>query len=125
MKWDAWLFSARQAWQRPLFKWTTVAIALLFFLSSGFFSWKILSQRSRGDTLVLHYNIYLGIDQLGSWKWIVLLPAVWFIVTLIDLVMAYGFYHRDVHFAASLLCLACVWGLPWATALFYLTLVNV
>ncbi|MDO8618225.1 MAG: hypothetical protein Q7N87_05070 [Candidatus Uhrbacteria bacterium] len=121
---DAWLFSAKQAWQHLFFRWVAIASLLLVMVGSTYFLWKVVPMRKHHPAFVSHYNVYLGIDQVGSWTWAWILPGVWFLITLLDLVIAYGIYRTDFYLAASLLIVACAWGLPWMGALFYLTLVN-
>ena len=116
--------SASHAWQRPLVRWATVVIAIMVAAGLAFFLWRIIPQRGKGDTLVLHYNLYMGIDQLGSWHWLMLLPALWVVCVLIDLLLAYVFYQRDQQLALGLIALAFGWTLPWLILLYCLTLVN-
>ncbi len=121
---DAWLFSTKQAWQHPLFRWVAIATLLFVVCGSTYFLWKVLPTRKQSQNMVSHYNVYIGIDQVDSWTWAWILPGVWFTVTFIDLVLAYGMYRTDFYLAASLLILACAWSLPWMGTLFYLTRVN-
>lgn len=125
MRASAWMFSARLAWQRPYFRWMSLTTLLLVAAGSAFFLWKVLPTRTHAGTVVLHYNIYVGIDEVRAWTWAFLLPSVWLLLTLIDLAVAYGSYRSDKHFAMSLMTFAFFWCLPWAGALFYLTLSNV
>ena len=121
---EAWLFSAKQAWHRPLLRWMTVVTLAMVVLGSSWFLWRVIPHRQSG-TLVLHYNVYLGVDEVRAWEWILLLPGIWFIVSLVDVLCGYGFYHRDPQLAGSLIGLAFFWSVPWMIALYYLTLVNV
>jgi len=124
MPFEAWSTSASHAWQRPLVRWATVAIAIMVAAGLVFFLWRVIPQRGKGDTLVLHYNLYMGIDQLGSWLWLLLLPALWVGFLLVDLLLAYGFYQRDQQLALGLVAVALGWNLPWLILLYCLTLVN-
>ncbi len=103
---------------------TIAALAILTIVVTIFLV-KVLPRRGAGGTLVLHYNVYLGIDEVHDWYWIFLLPGVWLILTLADLFLAYGFYRKDKHLALSLILLAFFWGFPWTATLFYLSLANV
>lgn len=121
---EAWLFSARLAWRRSFFKWFFMLTLLMVIFGSAIFLWKLLSVRAESGTFVLHYNIYLGIDEVRSWPWVFLLPSVWLALTMIDLAVAFGTYRYDPHFAISLLTFAFFWCLPWLVALYYLILTN-
>ena len=125
MRASAWMFSARLAWQRPYFRWMSLATVFMVVAGTLFFLGKILPMRTHTGTLVLHYNIYLGIDEVRSWMWALLLPSVWLLLTLLDLSVAFGSYRTDKQFAMSLIAFAFFWCLPWIGALFYLTLSNV
>ena len=121
----AYFFSAKQAWQRPFFRWGAILALACVFAGSGYFLWKVWPAHRQSGTIVTHYNIYLGIDQVSPWSWAWLLPGVWLAVTLADVALAYAMYRTDAYLAASLIVLACVWSLPWMGTLYHLTLINV
>jgi hypothetical protein len=72
----------------------------------------------------MHYNIYVGIDDVRGWEWVVALPMVWLVLTLLDITFAFGTYRSDQVLASTLVGLALFWSLPWAIFLFYLTVIN-
>jgi len=122
---EGWLYSARRAWQRPLLKWTTVATGLLVVASTLFFLWNMILARQQNGTVILHYNIYLGIDEVRPWWWLFFLPAIWIVLTVVDLFLAYGSYQHDPQFAGSLVFLAFLFSLPCMGAFYYLVRMNV
>lgn len=122
---SAWWFSAKLAWSRTWLKWTASAALLIALLGSFAFLWSVGPTAQRAGTVILHYNIYLGIDEIRPWPWIFLLPAAWVSITALDLAFAFGLYRVDPHFSSSLVVLALAWALPWLGALFYLSLINV
>lgn len=125
MTFSAWLFSAKLAWGKPWMRWPSfVALALPLFLGLWFLL-QVLPVAKASGSLVYHYNIYLGIDDVRTWWWAFILPLTWLVFTLADLVVAYGVYRTDTHLSAALVSFAVAWGLPWAGALFYLYLFNV
>jgi len=106
-------------------RWTSLAaLALPIFVGAAFLLQVLPAAQSRGS-LVYHYNIYLGIDDVRAWWWAIALPAVWLLLTLADLGVAYGMYRTDSYLSGALVSFAVAWGLPWAGALFYLSLFNV
>lgn len=125
MNLDAWIFSAKQAWKHPVLRAATVAALAISFAGSAFFLWKTLPARHGSGTLILHYNVYFGVDEIRSWEWVFLLPAAWIILTVADVVIAYGFHHTDPHFSAALILLSCAWSIPWIITLYSLTRINV
>lgn len=105
-------------------RWLSIlALALPIFVGALFLFQTLPAAQNRGS-LVYHYNIYLGIDDVRSWYWALLLPFTWFVLTLVDVAVAYGIYRTDAHLSAALVSFGLAWGLPWAGALFYLSLTN-
>lgn len=124
MTFSAWLFSAKLAWGKPWMRWFSIlALALPLLVGTAFIFQVAPATQARGN-LVYHYNIYLGIDDVRAWWWAIVLPSVWLGLTLADLVVAYGVYRTDAYASAALVSFAFAWGLPWAGALFYLSLFN-
>lgn len=122
---NAWLFSAKLAWSHKIFRWASLLAVASALVMSGFFLWHVFPSARTSGTFVLHYNIYLGIDEVRSWIWVFLPPLMWIGITLLDIGLALGIYRADAFFAWSLLALAAAWALPWSVALFYLTSMNV
>ncbi len=125
MTFSAWLFSAKLAWGKPWLRWSSI-VALFAPISFGtLFLVKVMASVQSQGNIVYHYNIYLGIDDVRVWWWVILLPLMWFFLSLIDVVIAYGMYRIDSYFSAALVTFAIAWSFPWAGVLFYLYLFNV
>lgn len=124
MVFDSWLFSAKRAWQNPVLKWIALATALIVTVTTGFYLWKMLAHARADGTVVLHYNIYLGIDDVVAWPWAFFWPGIWLMLTALDILLAFGWYRTDPHLSSSLFVFAGAWTIPWAIALYYLTLAN-
>jgi hypothetical protein len=88
---QAWLFSAKRAWQEPYVKVLTCLVFSLMLGGVSYFLWKMLPRVGVVPSFVLHTNLYLGIDNVGSWRWLFLLPTVWVSVTVLDLLLAISF----------------------------------
>lgn len=88
------------------------------------FLWRMIPLRSQQESIIVHYNIYLGIDEVRPTYWIFLIPLFWWCLTLLDIILACGLYRTDKHLATSLIYLGCAWSIPWLVSLYYLTLVN-
>lgn len=125
MTFSAWLFSAKLAWGKPWLRWTSVFVLLFPIAIGGLFLLKVMPSVQSQGSIVYHYNIYLGIDDVRTWWWAILLPFMWFLLALIDVVIAYGMYRVDAHFSFALVSFTIAWSLPWAGVLFYLYLFNV
>ncbi len=75
---------------------------LLFFFSLGvnLFIWFFLysefySLRGTGENFPLHYNIYFGIDFIGSWYQIFIMPLVGTFFIFINFILADAIYLKD------------------------------
>lgn len=119
------MFSAKLAWQRPVFRFTSVIPFVVCLAASIVFLLTLIPSHVRGGMLVMHYNVYLGIDEVHPWPYIIILPSVWLMMTIADLFIAYGIFRKDPQLAWSLNVLAILFALPWCFALFYLTRMNV
>ena len=72
----------------------TSFLVLLFFI------------RPRETPIVLHYNVYFGVDVLGAWWQTYLLPLLSLLFYIIHTLLALHFYSRSDRIASYLLLLA-------------------
>ncbi len=106
-------------------KGVTVLVVVFMMLGISWFIARIVPLRYAGNgQLVLHYNVYVGIDALGSWGWLLVAPLVWFVMVALDLLWAFGVYREDLYQAWTFLLLAPLWSLPWIVALWHLVRIN-
>lgn len=56
--------------------------------------------------LVLHYNVYLGVDIIGDWWQMYFLPAIADIFFIANTILAYIFYQKKERLAAYIFLLA-------------------
>ncbi len=124
MTFEAWTLSARLAWTRPWIRMVSIVIVLVTLSMCTYFLMRVLPASQKLGSVILHYNLYRGIDEVRTWPWAFLLPIAWISVTFADLAIALGVYRADAHVSWSLLALAVLWSVPWCVALFYLTLIN-
>ena len=122
---SAWLFSAKRLWQSRPLRWAIVFTGALLSTGTAFFFVRMIPLSSPGESVIVHYNIYLGIDEVRPRFWVFLLPLFWWSLTLFDIILACGRYRLDPHWAGSLVYLGLAWSIPWFITLYYLTLVNV
>ncbi len=120
----AWAFSATRAWQRPFFRWSSIATVSYSLVASGYFLYQVLTHMRDGGNVILHYSVYLGVDDIRPWYWAFLWPALWIIGVMIDFVIAFGVYRVDPLCANALAVLAVAWSVPWSIALYHLSLIN-
>lgn len=125
MKLDAWVFSMKQAWQQPFLRIGGIIILGLFLLGTAFFVWRSIDERAHGAPMVFHYTIYLGIDDVRSWRWAFVFPAVWGLFAAADLMLAYGLYRSEPQLSYALTAIGVGWSILWLIFLYHVTLVNV
>ncbi len=82
-----------------------------FLIGSGLLlltGWGILFYfiRPRETPLILHYNVYFGVDLIGTWWQAYILQGVATFLLLGHIFLAYSFYQRKDRFAAYILLLA-------------------
>jgi hypothetical protein len=124
MRWEEWRFSARLAWQDRFVRWTSVASVAIVVAMSVFLLVRLIPEGLRTGVLSLHYTIYLGIDDVGPWPWIFLVPAGMIILLLVDGAILYGIFRRHALAARAFAGLALVTSIVWALTSFFLIAVN-
>ncbi len=53
------------------------------------------NQRNSDLPIILHYNLFFGVDYLGGYNEIYLIPAVGAIIIIINTVLGYLLYERE------------------------------
>ncbi len=124
MRWDEWRFSAKRAWQDSFVKWMTVCTVLFHVAMSAFALHALLPQGARARILTVHYTIYLGIDDVRPWQWILLLPAILLLILFVNGVVACGLFRQDKLAAKTLVAFSVLLTLVWGVNLFFLVSVN-
>jgi len=56
--------------------------------------------------IIMHYNVYFGVDLLGNWKQVFVLPLVGVILFIINFILAIHFYNLKERIASYLLLIA-------------------
>ncbi|MFA5021467.1 MAG: hypothetical protein WC508_00085 [Patescibacteria group bacterium] len=74
-----------------------IKINLIFSLLINLSLWVGLlwQERAFSDSIPLHYNIYYGIDLLGPWYQILLLPGLGLIFLVLNFGLASIFYRKE------------------------------
>ena len=56
--------------------------------------------------IILHYNVYFGVDKLGDWNKVFLLPSLGLVLLLTNLFLSRHFYRQKERIASHLLLMA-------------------
>lgn len=121
---DEWRFSLDVAWDDPWYRWQTVATAFASLLGSAFFLWRMIPEGLQSGLLVLHYNLYVGIDEVQPWPWVFALPAAFLVMIAVDLLASAFLFRRDRIASRVLLCTATGFCAVALTGAWFLTVVN-
>lgn len=124
MRLDEWRFSAKLAWQDGFIRWATIGSAALNIFFSTYALWRLIPIGLRSGVLTMHYNIYLGIDDVQPWSRILLLPAIMLAIITLNAGISFGIYRRDALAAKALTGLSVALSLLWSVSLFFLVMVN-
>ena len=64
----------------------------------------VFINRLDGD-IILHYNVYFGVDSLGNWRQVFILPIIGLVILALNAVLAAYFYIRKERIASYILLL--------------------
>lgn len=45
--------------------------------------------------IILHYNIYFGVDAIGDWRNVFIMPAIALLIFLVNLILSRFFYYKE------------------------------
>jgi hypothetical protein len=119
-----WRFSFEIAWDDRWYKWQSIATMLLFIAGSVSLLWKMVPSGLENGLIVFHYNLYLGIDEVHHWAWIIVFLITALLVVLFDLIGSFRLYRHDKIASRILLCAATLFTILIGIAAFYIASVN-
>ncbi len=90
-----------------LYVWCVVFSLVLLALNLALPIWRIAPLASVRPYIPLHYNIYLGVDRLGPWNQIFLLPILGFALFVFNLVLQTIAFRKE-KLLASMVAIATV-----------------
>lgn len=98
-------FWKREIWKSEISLW----LVLITFIFNAI-NWSILFVfiRSVDADIILHYNVYFGVDQIGNSRIIFTLPLIGFFLFIINLFLADFFYRNCERIASYILLLAAL-----------------
>jgi hypothetical protein len=72
------------------------------FIVLGFFV------RSQQSIIILHYNVYFGVDLVGAWGQIFMVPSIALVFVITNTFLAQWFYNQKERVASYVLLLASI-----------------
>jgi hypothetical protein len=96
-------FFSQEFFKSALMHWVLIGALILNGINWGLIAFFI---RPVDFPIVLHYNVYFGVDVIGAWWQLYFLPAIGLIILIINTVLGYLFYQKQERIIAHLLMLA-------------------
>ncbi|KKP97579.1 MAG: hypothetical protein UR99_C0009G0011 [Candidatus Moranbacteria bacterium GW2011_GWD2_36_12] len=96
-------FFARDFFRSSLVHWVLIAALLVNAANWGAIAYFI---RPVDFPIILHYNVYFGVDVIGAWWQMYFLPLIGLAILSVNTVLGYLFYQQKERIVAHLLLLA-------------------
>lgn len=97
------IFFSQEFFKSALMHWVLIGALIINGINWGLIAFFI---RPVDFPIVLHYNVYFGVDVIGAWWQIYFLPAIGLIILTVNTVLGYLFYQKKERIMAHLLMLA-------------------
>jgi len=104
-------FKIRPFFNRGFFGNNIIRCILLTLIVLDIANWITLAifiNGSRSYSIILHYNVYFGVDLVGEWQQAYLPPIVATALTSLNIFLAWKFYEEKEITAAYVLLIASI-----------------
>ncbi len=104
------IYKFKLFFNQEFFKNHIILWLLIFNFISNLANWLALAifiNKTEGN-IILHYNVYFGVDNLGNWRQSFVAPAIGLFLFLVNLSLAFFFYKNKERIASYSLLLASV-----------------
>lgn len=102
------LFFEKHIIEKEFFRSKIILWLLALNVIANIVNWAaivIFINRLDGD-IILHYNVYFGVDSMGDWRRIFILPVIGIILFVFNAVLAIYFHIKKERIASYILLLA-------------------
>lgn len=96
-------FFAKEFFHSALVQWVLIGSLIINALNFGLIAYFI---RPVDFPIILHYNVYFGVDVIGSWWQVYFLPLIGLLILSVNTLLGYSFYQQKERVIAHLLVLA-------------------
>ncbi len=96
-------FFSQEFFHSSLVQWVIIGALLVNIANWALIAFFI---RPVDFPIILHYNVYFGVDVIGAWWQIYFLPLIGLVILSVNTVLGYLFYQQKERIAAHLLVLA-------------------
>lgn len=97
-----WLYSVSKFFEHPFREDLWVKINLIASIIINVTLWGALYSKlhsfsyvSESGQIALHYNIYFGIDSIGPWYKVFILPTLGLFIIIFNNLLGYAFYLQE------------------------------
>lgn len=101
------------------------AVGLLLLVGWMISFWRFPAFGAQGEVVPLHYNIYFGVDSVGPWWRILMIPGFATLVFGLNVLILFGKSQDDRMMATLLLITSFLVALLCDVALVFILLANV
>ena len=105
-------------------KFMLISFLISLFLNLALWAFLFWRIRPQEEPIYLHYNIYFGIDLIGPWYQIYLIPLSGLIFLLINLVISLIIYNKEKVISYFLMVTAIICQIFLALAAFSIIYIN-
>lgn len=96
-------FFSQEFFRSGLVQWVILGALLINAANWGLIAFFI---RPVDFPIILHYNVYFGVDVIGAWWQVYFLPLIGLAILSVNTVLGYLFYQQKERIVAHLLILA-------------------
>lgn len=96
-------FFSQDFFRSSLVQWVIIGALLINAANWGLIAYFI---RPVDFPIILHYNVYFGVDVIGAWWQLYFLPLIGLVILSVNAVLGYLFYQQKERIVAHLLVLA-------------------
>lgn len=93
-------FFSQEYFKNPLNVWLLI---LNLIINAANWAIILIFVKPVDFSIILHYNVYFGVDVIGDWRKIFLLPALGLFLFFLNFWLAVYFYKQEEKVAAHLL----------------------
>ena len=79
-------------WTDPIIFFSLV---LAILMNVGIWAVLRFTVQATDQPIILHYNIYFGVDSIGDWRNVFIMPAIALIIFLVNLILSRFFYYKE------------------------------
>jgi hypothetical protein len=119
-----WRLAIEITWDDPWLKWQTIATVAFYVIATVLFFVHLIPTGMRNGTLVFHYNLYLGIDDVRPWPWVIYPPAAAGLVLAANLLFSFLLFRHDRIASRILLSMASAFIILYAVGAAFIMNVN-